>query len=118
VGEFEDHHCHLAFGDLTEVLFSAEPVPCQGGRLNYTVWFLVAGACGNPHRKNGYFSVVLNRPYDAGRPRPGIIRQVFDLYARYAREPWVRADAEFLRALEDATRAAGPAAHAGGIRAA
>lgn len=107
VGEFEDHHCHLALGEITGVLFSAEPVSCQGGRLNYTVWFLVDGPCGNPYREEGYFSVVLNRPYEHGRPRRGIIGQVFELYSRYAHEPWVSADAEFLRALEEATRTAG-----------
>jgi len=99
LGEFQDHHCHLALGAVTRVLFSAEPVPCQGGRLNYTVWFLVPGSCGNPYRSDGYFSVVLNRPYDGDAPRLEIIDQVLSLYRRYRHESWVEADELFLRAL-------------------
>jgi hypothetical protein len=98
LGEFQDHHCHLALGAVTRVLFSAEPVPCQGGRLNYTVWFLVPGSCGNPYRSDGYFSVVLNRPYDGDAPRLEIIDQVLSLYRRYRHESWVEADELFLRA--------------------
>jgi hypothetical protein len=99
LGEVEDHHCHLALEAVTRVLFSAEPVPCQGGRLNYTVWFLVPRACGNPHRSDGYFSVVLNRPYDGDEPRLDNIDQVLSLYRRYRHESWVEADETFLRAL-------------------
>lgn len=99
LGEFEDHHCHLALGAVTRVLFSAEPVPCQRGRLNYTVWFLVPGACGNPYRSDGYFAVVLNRPYDGDAPRLDIIDQVLSLYRRYRHESWVETDELFLRAL-------------------
>jgi hypothetical protein len=99
LGAFEDHHCHLALGAVTRVLFSAEPVPCQRGRLNYTVWFLVPGACGNPYRSDGYFSVVLNRPYDGDAPRLDLIDQVQSLYRRYLHESRVEADEVFLRAL-------------------
>jgi len=107
IGEFEDHHCHLALGAVTGVVFSAEPVPCQGGRLNYTVWFLVPGPCGNPYRRDGYFSVVLNRPYANGTPRHEVIEQVFRLYRRHAVHPWVTADDQFLRALESGPTAGG-----------
>jgi hypothetical protein len=37
IGAFDDHHCHLDVGACTSVVFGAEPVSCQGGRLNYTV---------------------------------------------------------------------------------
>jgi len=100
IGAFHDHHCHLALGSVTRVLFSAEPVPCQRGRLNYTVWFLVDGQCGNPYRPDGYFSIVLNRPYDGDRPRVTLIEQVFELYRRYRQQSWVAADELFLSALE------------------
>lgn len=99
LGDFQDHHCHLALGAVTRVLFSAEPVPCRGGRLNYTVWFLVPGSCGNRYRSDGYFSVVLNRPYDGDAPRLELIDQVQSLYRRYRHESWVEAGDLFLRAL-------------------
>lgn len=101
LGEFQDHHCHLALGAVTRVLFSAEPVPCQRGRLNCTVWFLVPGSCGKPYRSDGYFSVVLNRPYEEDAPRLDIIDQALSLYRRYRHESWVEADELFLRALSD-----------------
>jgi hypothetical protein len=101
IGRFEDHHCHLALGEVTEVLFSAEPVPCQGNRLNYTLWFLVPGACGNPYRPDGYFSITLNKPYRAGVPRLEVIEPVMSLYRRYRGEAWVSADERFLEALAE-----------------
>lgn len=101
IGRFEDHHCHLSLGEVTRVLFSAEPVPCQGNRLNYTIWFLVPGACGNPYRPDGYFSITLNKPYRAGVPRPDVIDPVLDLYRRYAAEPWVDADDRFREVLAE-----------------
>jgi len=99
LGSFEDHHCHLDLDAVTEVLFSAEPVPCQGNRLNYTIWFLVPGDCGNPYRPDGYFSITLNKPYRAGVARPEVIDPVMALYRRHADQPWVRADERFLDAL-------------------
>ncbi|MGJ7530648.1 hypothetical protein [Variovorax sp. GB1P17] len=105
IGAFDDHHCHLALSAVTRVHFSAEPVPCQGNRLNYTIWFLVPGACGNPYRRDGYFSITLNKPYEAGIPRRDVIEPVLALYRRYATESWVQADAQFLDALH-----AGPTA--------
>lgn len=101
IGAFDDHHCHLALSSVARVLFSAEPVSCQGGGLNYTAWFLTAGPCGNPYRRDGYFSVVLNRPYTGNEPRPEVIEPMFDLYRRYRHESWVAADETFLRALAD-----------------
>jgi len=101
IGATDAHHCHLALNAVTSVEFSAEIVPCQGNRLNYTIWFLVAGGCGNPFRSDGYFSVTLNRPYDGHRPRWSVIRPVADLYEKYREHEWVRADREFLRALAD-----------------
>jgi hypothetical protein len=99
LGEFDDHHCHLSLSAVTSVQFSAEPVPCQGNRLNYTIWFLVPGACGNPYRRDGYFSITLNRPYEAGIPRRVVIDPVMALYRSYADEPWVQADTLFMESL-------------------
>lgn len=100
LGRFESHHCHLALNAVTGVEFSAESVPCQGGRLNYTIWFLVSGSCGNPFRSDGYFSVVLNNPYDEGLARYEVIDPVLNLYRRYRHLSWVHADAGFLSAIE------------------
>lgn len=100
IGGLRDHHCHLALGAVHRVLFSAEPVPCQGGGLNYTIWFLTSGPCGNPWRRDGYFSVVLNRPYSGNAPRLEVIKPMLDLYLWYCNEPWVRADERFIDALE------------------
>jgi len=61
----------------------------------------VSGACGNPYRPDGYFSITLNKPYRAGVPRPEVIDPVFDLYRRYRRQPWVSADERFLEALAE-----------------
>ncbi len=108
IGDFEDHHCHLDLPAVTRVLFSAEPVSCQGGRLNYTVWFLVDGDGGNPYRPDGYFSVTLNRPYGAdGAPRVEVIGAVFRLYAEFSGEPWVTADETFLAERDASARTAG-----------
>ena len=101
IGDFHGHHCHLALGEVSRVLFSAEPVPCQGNRLNYTIWFLVPGACGNPYRPDGYFSITLNKPYRAGLVRPEVIDPILQLYRRHARESWVEADARFLEVLAE-----------------
>lgn len=100
IGGLRDHHCHLALGAVAQVLFSAEAVSCQGGGLNYTVWFLTAGPCGNPWRRDGYFSVVLNRPYTGNAPRLDVIQPVLDLYRRYQHEPWVQIDAGFAGVIE------------------
>lgn len=100
IGGLKDHHCHLALGAVHRVLFSAEPVSCQGGGLNYTIWFLTSGPCGNPWRRDGYFSVVLNRPYTGNVPRLEVIKPVLELYLRYCNEPWVNADERFISALE------------------
>jgi len=101
IGAFDAHHCHLALSAVTSVEFSAESVPCQGNRLNYTIWFLVAGGCGNPFRSDGYFSITLNRPYEGQRPRWDVIRPVAELYRKYRDQEWVRADDGFLGALDD-----------------
>ncbi|HCF1774324.1 TPA: hypothetical protein OM995_001203 [Pseudomonas aeruginosa] len=101
IGGLRDHHCHLALGAVVSALFSAEPVSCQGGGLNYTIWFLTSGPSGNPWRRDGYFSVVLNRPYAGSAPRLEVIEPVLDLYRRYRDAPWVQADAGFKRVLEE-----------------
>lgn len=106
IGGFHDHHCHLSLGAVTRVLFSAEAVGCQGGRLNYTVWFLTPGPSGNPYRRDGYFSIVLNRPYEDGQARLSAIEPVFALYRAFQGLSWVEADARFLEALEQ-----GPPSH-------
>ena len=99
LGSEDDHHCHLNLQWVDRVLFSAEPVECQGGGLNYTVWFLSAESCGNPYRNNGYFSVVLNRPYAGQVPRLEVIQPVLDLYQQFRNESFVDADEIFLRVL-------------------
>jgi hypothetical protein len=101
VGAIDAHHCHLALNAVTGVEFSAEVVPCQGNRPNYTIWFLVAGGCGNPFRSDGYFSVTLNRPYEGSRPRWSVIRPVAEIYEKYRGHAWVRADQGFIDALAD-----------------
>ena len=101
IGALDDHHCHLALGAVTKVLFSAESVSCQGGGLNYTVWFLTAGPSGNPYRRDGYFSIVLNRPYDGNAPRQEVVAPVLDLYRRYSSDENVQADTVFLQVLAD-----------------
>lgn len=100
IGALDHHHCHLSLGAVVRVLFSAEPVSCQGGGLNYTVWFLSAGSSGNPYRRDGYFSVVLNRPYTGDAARHEVIDPVLELYRRFRHEPWVQADETFLRVLD------------------
>ncbi len=99
IGGQREHHCHLALDAVARVLFSAEPVSCQGGGLNYTVWFLTDGPAGNPWRRDGYFSIVLNRPYLGNRPRAEVIQPVLDLHARHRHEPWVGADDAFLQVV-------------------
>jgi len=101
IGAFDDHHCHLSLTAVENVLFSAEPVPCQGGGLNYTIWFLASAPTGNPWRRDGYFSVTLNSPYRGTQPRPEVIEPVLDLYRRFRDDPRVRADSTFLRVIEE-----------------
>jgi hypothetical protein len=98
LGDQRDHHCHVSLDSVAGVLFSAEPVSCQGGGLNYTVWFLTGDSCGNPYRRNGYFSITLNRPYTGSEPRLEVIEPIFRLYERYKHLPVVQADETFLQA--------------------
>lgn len=99
VGPFEGHHCHLDLNAVRRVWFDAEPVSCQQGRLNYTVWFLGSGDCGNPYRSDGLFSVTLNAPYLAdGTPRRGIIDAVYALHAAHRGCAGVSASAAFTSA--------------------
>jgi len=98
IGAFNGHHCHLDLGAVVEVLFDAEPVSCQGGRLNYTVWFSGTQDCGNPYRPLALFSVTLNAPYaDDGTPRRDVIGQVYAAYDRLQGSPLVRASTAFLQ---------------------
>jgi len=102
IGPFDGHHCHLDLAAVRAILFDAEPVSCQGGRINYTVWFLGAGDCGNPYRSDGLFSVTLNRPYAAdGSPRAEVILPMFALHEKYENEAAVSASAGFLNARID-----------------
>jgi hypothetical protein len=81
IGAFDDHHCHLDLDAIEEVLFDAEPVSCQGGRLNWTVWFLGKSDCGNPYRPNAVCSVTLNQPYtDVGERDGGVVDPVYRLF--------------------------------------
>jgi len=99
IGAFAGHHCHLDLGAVEEVQFDAEPVSCQGGRLNYTVWFCGAEDCGNPYRPNAMFSVTLNAPYEAdGNPRREIISQVYEAYDELLTSPMVRGSEAFINA--------------------
>ena len=99
IGAFTGHHCHLDLGAVREVLFDAEPVSCQGGRLNYTVWFSGAEDCGNPYRPTALFSVTLNAPYATdGTPRRAIIGQVYAAYDALRASPLVRGSESFLEA--------------------
>jgi hypothetical protein len=96
VGAFEDHHCHPDLAAVRRVLFDAEPVPCQRGRINCTIWFLADGDCGNPHRPEGLFSVTLNRPYDDdGHPRANILDAMFALQKRMDGWPLVETSPAF-----------------------
>ena len=101
IGAFDDHHCHLSLAAVDSVLFSAEPVPCQGGGLNYTIWFRAPGSTGNPWRRDGYFSITLNSPYLGTQPRDEVIEPVLDLFRRFRDEPGVGADETFLRVVEE-----------------
>jgi hypothetical protein len=102
IGEFRDHHCHVSLEEVSGVEFSAEPAPCQGGKINYTVWFLTDWDSGNPFRKHGYFSITLNRPYKTdGSPRRQIIEPVFDLYREYQDWNNVSADDGFVRSMAE-----------------
>jgi hypothetical protein len=99
VGPFEGHHCHLDLASVESVRFDAEPVSCQGGRLNYTVWFLADDDCGNPYRPEGLFSVTLNAPYAAdGSTRMDIVAPLLSLHDRHASEPIVSASDAFVQA--------------------
>jgi hypothetical protein len=99
IGPFQGHHCHLDLQSVRHIEFHAEPVSCQGGRINYTVWFLADADCGNPYRPEGLFSVTLNRPYAPdGTPRTEIIAPMYALYDDLAGTASVRASSAFLQA--------------------
>jgi hypothetical protein len=99
IGPFAGHHCHINLRLVTSVWFDAEPVSCQGGRLNYTLWFLAAGDCGNPYRPEGLFSVALNAPYRKdGSPRVEIIEAVYALHDLQRHAVGVSASEAFLAA--------------------
>jgi hypothetical protein len=99
IGPFEGHHCHLDLAAVTEVWFDAEAVSCQGGRLNYTVWFLADRDCGNPFRSSGLFSVTLNAPYQKdGTPRIEVIAPVYALYDLLGDAPGLSASSAFAAA--------------------
>ncbi|WP_439586111.1 hypothetical protein [Hydrogenophaga sp.] len=101
IGAQHEHHCHLRLASVKDVQFSAQASPCQGGGLNYTLWFQTAESSGNPFRPRGYFSVTLNRPYAHGQPRLEVIQPMLDLYRRFEGAPWVSADEAFLRVLAE-----------------
>ena len=102
VGDFDGHHCHLALDKIARVVFAAEPSGCQGGRLNYTVWFETADDAGNPFRPNGYFSITLNRPYETGgAPRREVIEPVLRLWRRFEGHELTAAEPAFLSALAE-----------------
>lgn len=97
VGAFEKHHLHVDLRKITGVQFKAEETTCQGGKLNYTIWFLVSDDIGNKYFPNGYFSVTLNKPYDEnGNPRMDIVGQVFSLWEKYKDFSGISGDEMFL----------------------
>jgi hypothetical protein len=97
VGANDDHHCHPDLSSVRRIQFDAEAVECQGGRLNYTVWFLSSGDCGNPHRPDGLFSVTLNMPYDdEGQVRTSVLQPMFRLYDQLRSLAVVEASSAFL----------------------
>jgi hypothetical protein len=99
VGPSDGHHCHLDLASVTSIWFDAEPVSCQGGRLNFTVWFLAAADCGNPYRADGAFSITLNSPYGSdGIPRRNVILPFYSLYDANRHIPGITASAAFERA--------------------
>lgn len=99
IGPFEGHHCHLDLAAIERVWFDAEPVSCQGGRLNYTVWFLTAADCGNPYRPDGLFSITLNSPYEKdGSPRVDVIGAVHSLHEQFRHVAGVSASEAFAAA--------------------
>ncbi len=103
IGAFDDHHCHLALEAINEVHLDAEPVSCQGGRINYTIWFLCDHDCGNPYRPRGLFSVTLNRPYEAdGTLRKDIVAPLVALARRAHHCSVVTASRGFVEAIEAA----------------
>jgi len=96
IGGFTQSHCHMDLYAITGVQFAADPTPCQGGRLNLTIWFLTGDRSGNPYRWDGYFSVVLNQPYDKqGVPRAEVIEPMLALYRSHCDERWINADERF-----------------------
>lgn len=94
IGAFDDHHCHLDLDAVTRAHFDAEPVSCQGARLNWTVWFLGDKDCGNPYRPEAVCSVTLNRPHD----ERGVVDGVYALYDRVRERACVTASEVFLAA--------------------
>ncbi|MCW5625227.1 MAG: hypothetical protein KIT73_10980 [Burkholderiales bacterium] len=97
VGGEQSHHCHVNLADVVRVWFDAEPVSCQGGRYNYTIWFLTDTDCGNPFRPTALFSVTLNGPYDAvGQPDAALIRDVYGIYETHRDRAFVGASETFL----------------------
>lgn len=67
------------------------------------MWFLTGGPSGNPWRREGDFSVVLNRPYEGNDPRTEAIAPVLAIYRRFGGKAWVEANEAFLEVC--ATRA-------------
>lgn len=99
VGPFDGHHCHLDLASVARIWFDAEPVSCQRGRLNYTVWFLGTRDCGNPYRADGLFSVTLNSPYRKdGSLRVDTVEPVYALHDAQRQLDCVSASETFIAA--------------------
>jgi hypothetical protein len=97
IGAFEDHHCHLDLDSIERVLFDAEPVSCQRGRLNWTVWFLSNSDAGNPYRASAVCSVTLNRPHtDAGERDRSVVDPMYELFDRVRGLDFVSASRAFI----------------------
>jgi hypothetical protein len=99
VGPIDGHHCHLDLASIASVWFDAEPVSCQGGRLTYTICFVIDGDCGNPYRPGGLFSITLNAPYAKnGATRTKLVEAVYALHDRHREAPFVFASEAFVAA--------------------
>ncbi|MFT4173372.1 MAG: hypothetical protein QM639_12480 [Rhodocyclaceae bacterium] len=99
VGVAGEPHCYLALDAVVRVLFAAETGTPDHPQESYAVWFLTDNACGNPLRRDGYFSIRLNGSSAGDALQRKHAEALFDVYRGVMREPWVDADSAFLRAM-------------------
>jgi len=103
IGAFEEHHCHVDLEAIDRVVLDAEPVSCQAGRLNYTIWFEAGAPIGNPYRQRAYFSVTLNAPYsDDGTPKKSVFEPLHSFASRVRGLDFVEETADFSKGVASA----------------